>query len=217
MDQPSPQLPRDRDLQLLAILIDGVIAQKCRRHYRADTQEHQLSSRIAEAIESEIGRIRIGETWVEIVVQELPDRGRGSKEKKVGADLYVSIVIDDGREVISKGLLVQSKWDDTLKDSGLTEQAEEMRRRTKDGYVWAYGPEGVAVYPANEDALMAARRGATGGTVGELLSEGAACRAGDTGIGRDTTKPIVDSLNEILNELSADTALSLLLRTSPPV
>src|SRR5258708_24572852 len=106
LDEGTPRSPRERDVGLLGILIDGVIAQKCRRHYGADTQEHQLSSRIAEAIEHELGGIRIGDMSVQVTVQELPDRGRGSKEKKVGADLYVSIVVDDGRAAVSKGMLV---------------------------------------------------------------------------------------------------------------
>jgi len=38
----------------LAVLIDGVVAQQCAHHYHAHTQEHQFSSRLAQAIESEL-------------------------------------------------------------------------------------------------------------------------------------------------------------------
>ena len=216
VDDPKPKKPSDADLRTLSILIDGVIAQKCRRHYEADTQEHQLSSRIAEALEHEMRGMRIGDMTVRIAVQELSDRGRGSKERQVGADLYVSIVVEDGHASVSKGMLIQSKWDSTAKsDAGrLREQCERMLRRSKDSYVWAYGPDGVSVLPANGDPLAAASRGDGDRTVGELLSDGVACTAGDPTIGRDTGKPFVESINAQLRELAVGTGLSLIARTS---
>jgi hypothetical protein len=111
-------------------------------------------------------------------------------------------------------MLVQSKWDDTVAgDRGLDQQVEEMRRRTKDSYVWSYGPDGVSVFPANQDGLVAARRGTAGGTVGSLLSDGVACRAGDRGIGIDLSKPLVESLNDKLRELAVGKGLSFIVRT----
>src|SRR5947208_3819472 len=106
---PEQRGPSANQLRLLAIAIDGVIARACKRHYDADTQEHQLSSRLAEVLEHELNGLRINGMQIQINVQELPDRGRGAKEKTVGADLYVSIVVKDDEETVSKGMLVQSK------------------------------------------------------------------------------------------------------------
>jgi N-acetylmuramoyl-L-alanine amidase len=133
---PEGGVPSTRELRIFEFLIDGVIAHSCARHYEADTQEHQLTSRIAQAIEHELGNVRIGETRVRIAVQELSDRGRGSKERAVGADLYISIVVESEDESISKGMLVQSKWDHAFSRSSelgrLRDQSHEMLRRSKE-------------------------------------------------------------------------------------
>jgi hypothetical protein len=187
-----------------------VIAQTCRRHHDADTQEHQFSSRIAQALEHELNNVSVSGMQVQITVQELPDRGRGSKEKAVGADLYVSIVIKEGDETESKGMLVQSKWESTItEDRSLRRQTEDMLRRSRDSYIWAYGPQGISVFPAHAEGLAAAASGDGGTTVGKLLTAGIACTAGDKGIGRDPDKPLVESLNAQLRELAVGTALSI--------
>jgi hypothetical protein len=50
----SGEEPTDDMLDRLSIVIDGVVAQECAHHYHAHTQEHQFSSRFAQAIESEL-------------------------------------------------------------------------------------------------------------------------------------------------------------------
>src|SRR5580658_4555439 len=100
--------------ELIRTLLGGATARACRRHYNAHTQEHQLTSRIAEAIEATFNGeegLRVNELMVNVAVQELPDKGPSSHERSVGADLYISIALDDGHDSFSKGLLVQSKWD----------------------------------------------------------------------------------------------------------
>jgi hypothetical protein len=65
----------------------------------------------------------------------------------MGADLYISIVRKDGKKPVSKGMLVQSEWDDTIHTA--TGQAKQMIERSPEGsYVWAYGPKTVDVVPA---------------------------------------------------------------------
>jgi hypothetical protein len=209
---PDHESREERELRLLSIAIDGVIAQTCRRHYGADTQEHQLTSRIAEALERELGTISIDGMPVQVNAQELSDKGRGSKERKVGADLYVSIVVKKRDTVISKGMLVQAKWDDTLGSSpdDIKRQCDDMLRRSKDSYVWVYGPGSVGVVPADTDFSDGGRRAVEGAqTVGELLASGVKCTAGDETIGRNTDRPLVDSLNDMLRELAARAAISI--------
>jgi len=206
--------PNSEELRLFGILIDGVMAQTCARHYEAETQEHQLTSRIAGAIERELGNIRVGEMSIRVVAQELSDRGRGSKEKKVGADLYISITIESGDRTISKGMLVQSKWDDAVEGpaerSRLHGQSQDMLRRSKESYIWTYGPQGVSVSPADPNHVHSGDNPPV--TVGGLLSEGMACNAGDPSIGLDPG-PVVESLNSKLRELAVKTGLSIVART----
>jgi hypothetical protein len=210
---PEEESPRARALRLLGIAIDGVIAQACKRHYDADTQEHQLSSRLAEALERELGELNINGMHVQVTVQELSDRGRGAKEAAVGADLYVSIVVQGDEEIVSKGMLVQSKWDSTARDRGLAGQCDDMLRRSRESYVWVYGPQGVSVFPAHAEGLADAAAGGSGGTVGNLLADGVACTAGDRRIGRNPEGDFVESLNAQLRELAVGTALSIVATT----
>jgi cobalamin biosynthesis protein CbiD len=66
--------------------------------------------------------------------------------------------------------------------------------------------------PAGDDLTSDVEGILEGGkTVGKLLSDGIACRAGDRAIGRDTTRPLAESLNEKLRELAVDTGLSLIV------
>ena len=124
--------PQDPQFIALAAAIDDLTQQLLQRHYDAKTQEHQLTSRIAQALESHYGDIIIDGIRIRISVQEMPDRGSGSLERPTGADLYISIVrTDEPGRPVSKGLLVQSKWDDALHSIGrLREQSRDMLDRT---------------------------------------------------------------------------------------
>lgn len=205
-------------LQRLSVIVDGVVAQQCARHYRALTQEHQLTSRLAQAIEDEIRRTPVDGARIEVEAREFPDHGPGSLEKKVGADLYVSIVRHDDDGSVSKGMLVQSKWDSSLRRASerrtLREQARHMREQSREAsYVWVYTPRGVAVVPA-----AIAERGFRGGrifmeprTVGELIADGVRCNAGDPGIGRSLDQPMVESLNAAMERMGVRAGLGLMV------
>ena len=208
-DEDEPQDPR---FVALAAILDELIEKLCERHYDAKTQEHQLTSRIAEAIEEAYQEISIDGIQISIRVQELPDRGSGSLERPTGADLYISIVrIDEPGRAVSKGILVQSKWDDALSPlRTLRQQSEDMLRRSDEFYVWIYGPHGASVIPATEfrepnpdlDSDM---------TAGDLIGKAIECTAGDEEIGRNLDLPLVESLNRQLEELAAPTALSFVV------
>jgi hypothetical protein len=78
----------------------------------AGTEEPELTSRLGEAIESELRHhpLEEGRMRVEVATQDIPSRGPGSLERKTGVDLYISIIREDTDETVSKGIIIQSKY-----------------------------------------------------------------------------------------------------------
>ncbi|HVR57224.1 MAG TPA: hypothetical protein VMT72_10395 [Pseudolabrys sp.] len=192
--------------------VDEIVSEVVQQHYEALTQEPQLTSRIAGAIEMTMRKFDVGDLHIEIEVRDFPSIGPGSLERKVGADIYISVaVIPENRRDRSKGMLAQAKWDDTVTDPHLPEQIDKMMARAPAAsYVWVYGPDGVTSYPAGEYLHSIATGG--GRSVGSLIANGLRCNEGDYGIGRDLTKPLITSLNEAMEVLGVDTALSFTIR-----
>jgi hypothetical protein len=167
--------------------INEVVQEMCQRHYDGPTQEHQLSSRLAQKLEDEIGLL-VGENKaITITAQELPDRGRGAAESLIGADLYISLVRHDKEPPISKGMLVQSKWDKTLRtDKLLRGQSNEIYRRTRTGgWLCVFGPNDMECVRTNRTRhenlpgdLMEETT-----SLGQLIADGLRCTEGDEAIG----------------------------------
>jgi hypothetical protein len=192
--------------------VDAIVSEVVEGHYEALTQEPQLTSKIAGAIEHTIKTMDVGDLNVQVEVRDFPAQGRGALEGKVGADVYISVaVIPESREDMSKGMLAQAKWDHSAKDPHLPEQIGKMMERSEaSSYVWVYGPNGVTCYPAG-DYLDPPSVGG-GQSVGSLIANGLRCEEGDRKIGRDLTKPLITSLNEIMEELGVQTAVSFTVR-----
>lgn len=213
-DQSESHGRNQRTYELIRTLMNGVMVDACSRHYDCETQEHQLSSRLAEAIERTFDGLRVNDLNIRVAVQELSDRGPSSHERPVGADLYISVVVDDGDNEIRKGMLVQAKWDGSLRRSPerakLREQSERMLGRSRESYVWVYEPRGVAVVRAARamDAASPTALTREARTLGDLLVDGLSCTAGDPAIGIDTSLPLVEALNSRIRELAATTGLS---------
>lgn len=191
----------------VAQIVDGVVAETCGRHYPSITQEHQFTSKLAEALEREIRGLQVG--GLQIHVQDFPDKGAGAMEKKSGADLYISVVLETAETTINKGMLVQAKWDDALSSSKkeLDAQQDKMLNRTEAAYVWIYEPRGIAVVPAGK--IRAGKfRYEDAGTIGELISNGLRCTAGDPELGRNLDQPVAESLESIMRELSIGHAIA---------
>lgn len=207
---------RERAYRLVGELVDGIIAQACARHYFAPTQEHQFTSKIADRIEYELKDLQVFGMDLSVHAQDFPDKGRGSWEAKSGGGLNISIVVEAPREHINKGMMVQSKWDDTVGHSpkALDDQTEKMKARTRSSYVWVYGPSSIAVVPS-EDVAMGKIDLSCAMTVGNLITEGMRCREGDPSIGRDLALPVPQSLTAVMEQLSAKHGLSIQL--SEPV
>ena len=167
-----------------------------------------MTSRIAQMIETVIKQhpINAGDLKLEVATQDVPDRG-SSMERNIGGDLYISLVRRDKTPPVSKGMLVQAKWDSSIKtDRQLRVQARRMHRRSKDdSYVWSYGPKGVSAIPSgafvNPGSIYPEM------TAGELIAEGLRCRRGDLRIGRDLGIPRSAGMRAMLNKLNAEGAL----------
>ena len=205
---------RNSALDGLGKLIDGIVVQECVRHYDALTQEHQFTSKLAGAVERELAGTRIDGCSVDVSLQDTPDKGPGSLERKIGADLYISVVLqsDDEEHPVSKGILVQAKWDRTLSIDGpdTRRQLSDMLHRSRASHVWVYSRSGVVSIPAAD--FMQGKTAEHVTTPGQLIADGLKCTEGDQHIGRDLGKPLVQSLNEIIREIAARKALSLRVR-----
>jgi hypothetical protein len=206
-------MPDDDLITNLQERIDAIVQEMCQRHYDGPAQEHQLSSRLAQKLEDEIGLI-VGEgTAISVTAHELPDRGRGAVEKAVGADLYVSVVRHDIEPPVSKGLLVQSKWDRTLHtDKNLRSQSNEIYRRTRTGgWVWVFGPHDIECVRTNrtrhEDLPRDLMDNST--SPGQLIADSLRCTEGDPAIGMPLDGSL--SVNEAFEKLKAAEMLQIVM------
>jgi hypothetical protein len=210
---------RERALTRLQQLVNGIVAEAAARHYDAPTQEHQFTSKVAALIEAKLGRLKIDGLEVTVLAQDFPDKGPNSGEKKSGSDLYISLVATseaDETWLINKGMLVQSKWDDTASGKTLTDQVRKMRRRSVASYVWVYTRSSISVVPASDVAggVLDMTRSTT---VGELIANGFRCFEGDPAIGRDLNLGEPESVFATMQKLSADQSLAISIQERPIV
>lgn len=197
--------------QAIEAAVDAAVATVVGDHYDGLTQEPQLTAKIALAIEHAIDGQDVGDLNIEVKVRDFPALGRGALERKVGADVYISIaIIPEDRKDVSKGMLAQAKWDDTTKDRKLPGQIGDMMDRTESSYVWVYGPDGVTCYPAVD--YLNPSVASAGQSVGSLIANGLRCEEGDRSIGRDLTKPTVTSLKETMEEMGVRRGMALTIR-----
>jgi hypothetical protein len=203
-------------LKKLSVVIDGLVAQQCAHHYEALTQEHQFTSGLARVIEMELERFPIEGLNIQVHSREFPDRGPGSLEKPTGADLYISIVRLDTDIPISKGMLIQAKWDSSLRRPDerrkLRQQVDQMMHRSRTAsYVWVYEQGGATVTAARSLRRKLPARLPSSMTVGELIAAGVRCNEGDYPIGRNTVLPPILSLNAIMRQVAASAALDFIV------
>jgi hypothetical protein len=195
----------EKALTMIAKRIDTVARAVCDRHYFAPTQEHQLSAKLAEAIERKLAGFKTRWFTMGVAVQDFPDKGRGSWERPTGADLYISIVRSDQDEdnTFSKGMLVQSKWDRTFfpDREELQQQCKRMLARSRSSHVWVFGPKDVLSFDAKDIVLSMPLQGQT---VGTQIAAGLRCHQGDVHIGRDTSKRLDRGLQDIMGVLAAE-------------
>jgi hypothetical protein len=130
-----PKFKLDSISEVFCSTVDEVVSE----HYDAKTQEHQLTARIGRRVEDRFKQQSLFGTRVQVITQDIPDKGRGALERPPGlTSIGVSV---DG--AFNKGLLIQAEWDDNP-DPELRWQAQRMHNLCPKGsYVWSYGKDGV--------------------------------------------------------------------------
>ncbi len=110
-------------------------------------QEPAFTDRMLGAIEQAMREFRIkGVSWT---AKTLTDRGRGSQEKKYGADFIGVLSIALPNFSVKKGFLAQAKMTNKRFDANeLRVQCERMLQLSPASFVFLYGLRGVSVVPA---------------------------------------------------------------------
>jgi len=136
--------------------IHTIIDETVKEHFGAITQEHQLTARLGQAIEQSLKSSDIYGHRITVISQDIPDKGRGSLEKKIGSDLFIGIRMQSNENDICKGIFIQSKWDKNSppkEQERLRKQCQTMKNISDKGsFVWLYGEHGTRVIPAAEIA-----------------------------------------------------------------
>lgn len=166
------------------------------------SQEPDFTSRLVQAIESEVNDDSQDQevTWRGKV---LADRGRGSEEKALGADLLGVASIGTAPHQTNKGFLAQAKRKDpnrkwTGRDKeDLVAQCEKMLAASPDSFVFLYSRTGVSVIPAisvirnaAEDVSLLHARG-----LPRFYEEHMSCFIGDRELG-EATESGVEQIRE---------------------
>jgi hypothetical protein len=213
-DVPIFESRQEQLLTRLRNIIDNTVHDVWNDNYETYTQEPAFTASIAQAIKTELEHhpLEVDGLRIEVSTQSVPDRGQGAMEKRTGTDLYISLVRNDTEIPVSKGMLVQAKMSKSLiRDRrDLRNQASRMLRRSKDSYIWVYGPTGIVAVPAKRAAYprLPGDFFKDGISVGELIADGLRCNAGDPKIGIDTHMPKPRAMNAMMERLSARKGLN---------
>jgi hypothetical protein len=132
---------------------------------------------------------------VRLSARQLTSRGKGSEEKRYGADIVVALNYELPDYQVSKGMLVQAKmgrdsvrpaarsWEADI-DDRLETQCRNMLAHTPASFVFLYAPGDVTAYPAAQ--IIASRfDGLTSDTtypLNTLFYDFGICWVGDTNI-----------------------------------
>ena len=184
----------------------------CRDHLGGITQEPAINVAIGEAVARALDGLVYDGYEIKALSQPIPDRGRGSMEGWLGADIYVGIrVIKNRHTYLSKGFLVQAKLDGDRGRAAsrqLPNQIEQMKSHTKAAYVWVYTPNGV---------LVSSTKGGKSplqplGGISELISDTLSCTEGDPKIGLPKGPMTRQAVGVMLSELGARTGVGINIR-----
>jgi hypothetical protein len=157
-------------------------------------QEPAMTERMITAIEKALdGEVIRGVRWE---AKTLTDRGKGTQEKRYGADFLGALNIDLPDYKVAKGFLAQAKLlkHETVDDlSGLKEQCKKMLKLSPDSFVFLYSKTGVRVVPAI--SVIASDRDPTelyGRSVQRFFEEHIECFIGDRAIQAATPGTLED-------------------------
>lgn len=177
-------------------------------HFRALTQEHQLTSRIAQKLEDRLNGFRLGDAILHVIAQELPDKGRGALERKVGADMLVSIELEGQ---FSKGFLVQAKWSGKAVPEQYIRQCEDMLKRSPASYGWEFGRNGTRVFKASSVVKNAGLHPPFdfGRGIEAMMKKFLICKEGDRKLGVKHGPYMRDGVTTLMKEWGIPSAVVL--------
>ena len=202
----GPLLPDEFNPETFPMLrvLPGLVVRTLRKHFYAGVKEAEVRFRYHRADEDAVTGA-LGERLIEpepIAIQVGPSaylwrtasyklRGRGAHapEKELGADGIFQIEVLDlnGKFVVRKGLLFQSKIGWTGRDGRLFEQARSLVGQSDSAIVIDYSPEGYKAIPVREviiaDGNRERIRPEDDKSLAEVLGdEFVGCRRGDRGM-----------------------------------
>jgi hypothetical protein len=209
--------PLEQLLRKMTKRIDTLVKAEAEDSFQRGRYEEFTTSRLAGIINSSLRHDRISALGLtlDVHLEEFPK----PKETVAGADLYISLVRRDTDEVVSKGLLVQSKRREMLLKTGEPErlgaQCKRMNRRSKKGaYVWIFEDGGVTSVKAPQTTAPLLQRVLEPSTVGELIARGLRCTAGDRKIGRSAEMDSRVGVSRVMDRLSVRRGLDFVVRRS---
>jgi hypothetical protein len=206
--------PLEELLRQLTERVDAVVDPIARESYQLDRHEEFTTSRLAQAVTSELrdAPITVPGLALEVHAEEF----RPTHERKIGADLYISVVRRDLDFTKSKGILVQAKRRISLlrddESRRLGNQSKRMYRRSDDSYVWIYEQDGVTCTKAPRSSMPTLTRITNPMSVGELIADGLRCNLGDEDIGRDASAPTLEGISDVMQRLTVPRALDFVVR-----
>jgi len=205
---------------MIAAALEKIANDVCRAHYGGLTQEAPLTARIGQALEGKVKDIDLKEYCIRVITSDIPDRGRGSLESKLGADLYVGVEVAAGGIKQSKGFLVQAKWSTAVRPGDiekLNNQCQTMLERSKDSYVWVYGSTGVRVIPAERIVKGPRIKRFGGGQLKDLFGRVLECTAGDRTLGIPSKGNSRRRVEAILKELNVSNGIGIIIKQNQAV
>ncbi|MGH2341030.1 hypothetical protein ACRC7T_06050 [Segnochrobactraceae bacterium EtOH-i3] len=145
------QNDKDQISQMVGRSIDDT----AKEFYFTVSQEASITSRIGSSIERSLNGKTVGKYSVNITTLDIPDRGRNSIEKKIGADLIMSVSVTGAVE-FDKLILIQAKFERKINKSDMLSACNRMEGAIgeKGGYIWLYGENGVRVLSPYQVANM---------------------------------------------------------------
>lgn len=201
---------------LIAAELANAANEVCIEHKNTLTREPPLTARIGGALDKRLSDHEVNGWKIKVVTQDVPDRGPGALESKLGADLYVGISVSDGKETISKGFLVQAKWADDLSGQArLKRQCEDMLRKTTAATVWFYGDDGITFLPAARVKSRTDRAKFKGRPIHQQFERVLKCVEGDRDIGLPPGPEPRPALGAMLERLGAESAVAVQITKAP--
>lgn len=200
-------------------VVDSAAVSVCREFYPTHTAETFISGRLVDRIEQALRGSKLVSRDLRLDVSA--GDFTPARERKSGADLYVSMDRFDQEKPTTKGALIQIKWDDALTDGAewnrLRNQSRRMLHRSEDSYVWVLKPSGISCVSAmrtkNEGRPNSLYRNEI--SPGQLIADGLRCNRGDIQIGRDAELPTRAGIDTMMDRLSARRFLNLDIRRRP--